>query len=204
MPDNGMNYLQKLAYDSIEDKQSFYRRIDDELEIRLFGGEHAEELYCLINANRDHLRKWLPWVDRTQSIKDVHEYIINVSLQNCQDKGFSCAILYSGKLAGAIAHHQIDQSNRSVKLGYWLDQQLTGKGLVTRCCAEIIKHTFENMSINRISINAAVENMQSRAIPERLGFVFEGIKRDAEWLGSHFVNHAVYSLLRAEWLKDMS
>ena len=56
------------------------------------------------------------------------------------------------------------------------------------------------MNINRIQIKAATENLKSRAIPERLGFTFEGIERDAELHTRGFVDLAIYGLLKNDWL----
>ena len=60
--------------------------------------------------------------------------------------------------------------------------------------------SFGTLKLNKIEIEAAVENYKSRAIPERLGFIHEGTIRDGEWLYDHFVDWALYGMRAAEWL----
>jgi ribosomal-protein-serine acetyltransferase len=68
-----------------------------------------------------------------------------------------------------------------------------------RACAGLIAYAFDDLQLNRIAIAAALENRKSRALAERLGFTFEGVRREAEWLYDHYVDHALYGLLRREW-----
>jgi ribosomal-protein-serine acetyltransferase len=65
-------------------------------------------------------------------------------------------------------------------------------------CRAVIAHGFGALGLHRVSIRCAVENRRSRAIPERLGFTFEGVARGSEWLYDHFVDHAIYGLLRTD------
>ncbi|MBI4220372.1 MAG: GNAT family N-acetyltransferase, partial [Chloroflexi bacterium] len=46
---------------------------------------------------------------------------------------------------------------------------------------------------------AAVDNIRSRAIPERLGFTFEGVQRQAALVNGKYQDLAIYSLLASEW-----
>lgn len=50
-----------------------------------------------------------------------------------------------------------------------------------------------------VEIRAGVRNTRSRAIPERLGFVQEGIERGAERGSRGFYDVVVYSMLEDEW-----
>ena len=49
--------------------------IDDNLELHQMTIEHKEELFLLIDNNRNHLRKWLPWVDDIKSVLDEENFI---------------------------------------------------------------------------------------------------------------------------------
>ncbi len=58
------------------------------------------------------------------------------------------------------------------------------------------------MDLNRVQINCAVENLRSRAVPERLGFKLEGTLRQTEILEDKSGNWAIYGLLKSEWKSD--
>jgi ribosomal-protein-serine acetyltransferase len=63
----------------------------------------------------------------------------------------------------------------------------------------VIDHLFKVLNLNRVQINCNVENIRSRAIPERLGFKQEGVLREVEWLHDRFGDWAVYAMLRRDW-----
>lgn len=51
----------------------------------------------------------------------------------------------------------------------------------------------------RLEVRAATENHRSRRVPERLGFVKEGVLRDAERINDRYIDHIVYSVLAEDW-----
>jgi ribosomal-protein-serine acetyltransferase len=58
------------------------------------------------------------------------------------------------------------------------------------------------LTATTVSVGAfvtGVRNSKSCAIPERLGCRREGVRRQAEWLYDHFVDHVVYAALTSEW-----
>lgn len=114
-------------------------------------------------------------------------------------QGFTCAIEFRGRIVGVAGYHPIRWNNKSVEIGYWLAREAVGHGIMTKCCRVLISHAFAVYGLNRVQIPAAVGNRRSRAIPERLGFTWEGVIRDAEWLYDHFVDHAMYSILSRDW-----
>ena len=63
-----------------------------------------------------------------------------------------------------------------------------------------VDYAFRELKLNRVEVRCAEENSKSRAIPERLGFVKEGIIREAEWIYDHYVDDVVYGILSREWL----
>jgi ribosomal-protein-serine acetyltransferase len=177
-------------------------RLNDDVALELLEVRHADELFRVTDANRAHLREWLPWVDGTTSPEDTKAFIQVVRKQLYDNKGFQTAIRFRGALVGVVGHHGINWANRSSSLGYWLSEDAQRRGIMTEACRAYTSHAFATLKLNRMEIRCAVENRKSRAIPERLAFRSEGTIRQAEWLYDHFVDHVVYGMLASEWGHD--
>lgn len=177
----------------------FFHTVNEQTTLRVIEPPHSLELFQLLDANRDHLRRWHPWVDILRSEKDVARAIIAWRQQDENQQGFYAGIWFDGRLCGMINHLNVDWSNHRTSFSYWLDAAHQGRGIMTECCRAMIAHSFNTWKLNRITIECATENTRSRAIPERLGFKFEGIIREVEWLGDHHADHAIYGLLKSEW-----
>lgn len=179
----------------------FSFQVDEEIAIQLLQQHHKGELYELIDTNREHLRKWLLWVDKRKSADDF-ETIIPIWIQNYADNnGFDAGIRYNGKLVGMIGLHYIDWKNSSTSIGYFLSEEAQGQGIITRSVTALLNYLFDTLNIHRVEIQCAVNNHKSIAIPKRLGFVKEGIKRDGQWLYDHYEDLITYSLLSNDWNK---
>jgi ribosomal-protein-serine acetyltransferase len=74
-----------------------------------------------------------------------------------------------------------------------------GRGLVTRACRALIDIAFDELGLHRVVIRAGVENVRSRAVPERLGFTYEGVAREEGRGSGGFYDLAVYGMLDREW-----
>lgn len=75
---------------------------------------------------------------------------------------------------------------------------------MTKVAKALTNYAFTHLNLNKVEIRAAVGNKKSRSVPERLGFVNEGIIRQAEWLYDHYVDITVYGVLANEWRENNS
>src|SRR3954466_13461514 len=96
------------------------------LELRLLEERHAPVVFARVNAERDHLRRWLPWVDATHSEDDTLAFIRASLEQFAGNAGFVAGIWSQEAFAGVIGTHKIDWLNRRVELGYWLGERFQG------------------------------------------------------------------------------
>jgi ribosomal-protein-serine acetyltransferase len=161
--------------------------IDGRVALRVLREDDAAELFALTDANRGYLRRWLPWVDLVASEDDSRSFLATVTAQREEGRGPTFGIMCDDMLVGIG------------EIGYWLAPHSQGRGVMTQCCRFAVRYGFLTLDLNRIQIAAGTENRESRAVPERLGFKFEGILRARENLYGTFIDHAMYSLLRSEF-----
>ncbi|MEX1000105.1 MAG: GNAT family protein, partial [Thermodesulfobacteriota bacterium] len=157
----------------------FRLKIDVESELELINQSHADELFDLVDDNREYLKEWLPWLDNNRYFQNTIDFIKISQIQYERNETVQFALMYKGKVAGVVGYHRIDWLNRSTSIGYWLGEQYQGKGLITKSCSKVLDYSFDRMGLNRIEIRCATENLKSRAIPKRLGFKEEGLIREA-------------------------
>jgi ribosomal-protein-serine acetyltransferase len=171
----------------------------DDRWMRLLEYADAEELYALIDANRDYLARWMPFVSQTYSTADSLAFIRSAQRQLAENRGMQLAIVSGEALIGVAGFHRIDWVSRSTSIGYWLAEDRQGAGTMTLAAAAMVDHAFGVWELDRVEIRAGVENNRSRAIPERLGFREAGILRGAERIGARVIDHVIYATTRAEW-----
>jgi ribosomal-protein-serine acetyltransferase len=171
--------------------------VHKDVTLRILAPSEGHLLYAVVDANREHLRQWLPWVAETTQVAVSRRFLEQLFAAYEQRKSIHYGIFLNGELVGMVGFHAFDWRNRLTSLGYWLAAGACGRGIMRKCVAVCIDEAFR-LGMNRISIRCAVGNERSRRIPVALGFKSEGIQRQAEWLNGRFVDLEVFSLLASE------
>lgn len=172
--------------------------IDSELKLKIYRQPDLDTLFEMVDRNREHLRPWMGWADDRDRGK-VESFIKRGLDQVANNNGFQAGIWYRDQLAGSIGFHYWNFIDGTTELGYWLDQDMQGRGIMTRACAAMIDFAFDEIGLNRVEIHCVEENTKSRAVPERLGFTQEGIMRHSVYHLEKYQNMVIYGLLKSEW-----
>lgn len=180
----------------------FEKQIQDGVYIKLLEERHAPAAFAAVERDRAYLGEWLPWVDQTTEV-DYTASFIKMSLEQfAQNEGLAAGIWRGDELIGTIGTHKIDWLNRKVEIGYWLASRFQGRGIVTAACRALIDHAFREWKLNRVEIHCAAGNEKSCAIPERLGFQFEGVLREAQLVSGEYHDIRVYAMLFRDWKRE--
>lgn len=174
-------------------------RVDDEIELRLNELRYAEEYFALTVRNIEHLRVWMPWATPELTLEVTKAYLQGSMQQFAEGVGLPTNLWYRGQLVGSIGCVRMSWEKRRTEIGYWLDKDMQGKGIITRASRALVTYAFQEYGLNKVEIHAAAENRQSRAVAERLGFTLEGTIRQVEWLNGRAHDMVIYGMLASEW-----
>jgi ribosomal-protein-alanine N-acetyltransferase len=104
-------------------------------------------------------------------------------------------LTYEGRLVGQVTVSGVTYGSlRAAHIGYWLDQQYAGHGLMPFAVAMVCDHAFDTMHLHRLEIAMRVENVPSRRVAEKLGFRFEGVRPRYLHIDHAWRDHLVYAL----------
>lgn len=176
--------------------------IDDELLLRSFQPEDGAELFRAVDESRPHLRPWLNWVDPTTKPEHSVQFIHQSLQQLNNQEAIALGIFSRQHIIGSIGMHNWDHTLRKAQLGYWIDAEHEGRGIVQRCMQRFIKFLFEKTDLNKLEIHFVPTNKRSAVVAERLGFKTEGILRQSILRNGMLEDIVVTGLLKSEWNRD--
>ncbi len=133
-------------------------QVDEEIELRYKHPQHAQLLFDLIEKNRAYLREWMSWVKTTKSIEDTLAFFKRYKGISIFEEQYPMEIWYQGKLSGMTGFNQGSKVNNHIDIGYWISQDLQGRGIVTRSVQALTKYAIENAGLNKVILKVAANN----------------------------------------------
>lgn len=85
-------------------------------------------------------------------------------------------------------------------VGYKIDHEAEGKGLMAEALRAAIGHVFDQMRLHRVMANYQPDNERSAQLLARLGFVVEGYARDYLHIGGSWRDHVLTALTNRRWI----
>jgi RimJ/RimL family protein N-acetyltransferase len=76
----------------------------DSLGVRPLEPEDATELHALVEANRAHLARWMPWAAE-QDRDGTERFLAEAEAQFARDDGFQARIAPEGEIVGVAGFH---------------------------------------------------------------------------------------------------
>ncbi len=169
--------------------------------LRPYAMTDADALFAVIDSNRVRLARWFHWVDDAVDASSQTAYIESRVHDGRSLDGNG--IWVGDDLAGGC-DLMISGSDDVGELGFWLDEEFVGRGLVTRAAQALMTRGYEDEGLHRTQLRAGVDNLRSRAVAKRLGMREEGVLRGAGKVGGGlYVDLVIYGQVVDDWRKTV-
>lgn len=110
------------------------------------------------------------------------------------------AVEADGNLVGTVGLHEIDSHLRTARLGLLIFRAADrGKGFGRAAIMGILERGFVPFGLNKVYLNVFAENVSSRTMYAKMGFVEEGVLRQEYLLDGKYHDMVRMSMLRSEW-----
>ncbi|MET0386555.1 MAG: GNAT family N-acetyltransferase [Polyangiales bacterium] len=152
-------------------------------------------------ANHDHFREVSPrrpegfhtesaWAERAITLRE----------ESLAGRALQLLLITRDDPRGIAGHinftNLIRDAFQACYLGYGLDRQVVGSGLLTEALSASIPYVFETLGLHRIMANYIPTNERSGRVLRRLGFNVEGYARDDLQLDDVWKDHIMTALTR--------
>jgi RimJ/RimL family protein N-acetyltransferase len=104
------------------------------------------------------------------------------------------------RCVGEVVLNGLDPANRSCAFRISLiGPSVYGRGYGTEATRLILAHAFDTVGLHRVALEVYDLNPRARHVYDKLGFVVEGVLRDALWWEDRFHDAIAMSMLAPEW-----
>lgn len=135
-----------------------------------------------IRASINELKPWLPFAQTTPTAEETEINILEAHLLFMKKENLRYLIFSkeTGEFIGSTGFHSIEWEIPKMEIGYWINTEASGFGYMSEAISALTDLALNGFGCKRLEIRCDAENYKSRAIPEKLGFVLEGVLHNDE------------------------
>jgi ribosomal-protein-alanine N-acetyltransferase len=151
--------------------------------------------------NADWLRRWDATMPPGAGTRPGSYRQVVRRLRRLARQGLSMpfAIEVDGRFVGQVTVNNIVRgSAQFASIGYWLDQDVAGRGIMPRAVAMAIDHCFTGAGLHRIEICIRPENTNSLRVVEKLGLQEVGFAPRFLHIDGQWRDHRIFAITTEE------
>jgi ribosomal-protein-alanine N-acetyltransferase len=168
----------------------------ERLRLRPFESADAPALFAL--ARNPTVTSFTLW-DSHRTIDDsqtfIDEYARGRYLERQPDP-YAITLAATGDLLGACGCFWASQPNRCMELGYWIAEPFWSRGYAAEAAKALVQHAFATYPVERVQAHYMDGNTASGRVLEKIGMMFEGVRRRGLFHRERFWDLHCYAVLR--------
>jgi [ribosomal protein S5]-alanine N-acetyltransferase len=104
-------------------------------------------------------------------------------------------------LIGTVGAFYSSEAHRCKELAYALHPKFWGQGIIVEAAISLLDWCLAHYEIARLQCRCKAPNHASRRVMEKIGFVYEGTKRESLRHRGQYWDMLEYSILPREWIR---
>jgi ribosomal-protein-alanine N-acetyltransferase len=172
--------------------------VEGRVGLRPIGQRDARAWREVRRRNADWLRPWeasVPQADE-DAAPTFGAMVRRLRREARERRTLPFVVTYDGRLVGQLTVGGISWGSlRSGYIGYWIDRDVAGRGVMPTAVAMATDHCFGALRMHRIEVNIRPENVASRRVVEKLGFRYEGLRPRYLHIDGDWRDHLSYALV---------
>jgi len=153
-----------------------------EMLVRLIEKEDGEELYSLVERNRERLIMYFPKtsgiIKDPETAKKFARQKVKQALER-EQFNFVIALKSHPEIIGMVMVKNIDWTIPKGELAYFIDENYEGIGITSNAVKWVVNHCFGELEMEKLYIKFDPENLGSKKVAIKNGFEKEGfLKRE--------------------------
>ncbi len=171
---------------------------DEESGVRLRPLSHREQRVW--RRLRSQNAEWLaPWEasspDGGDLVRGYASMVRQLNRNARRGLALPLAIEVDGDLAGQVSVGGVAWGSlRSCAVGYWVGQDVAGRGVAPTAVALATDHCLFTLGLHRVEVNIRPENHASLRVVEKLGFRDEGLRERFLHIDGAWRDHRTFAL----------
>ena len=170
----------------------------ENLFLRQIHSNDAKEVFAL-RSNAETM-KFIPR-PLAETIEDAEKFITecNESIAKNDLLNWAIATKEDDKLIGMIGFFRMQPENFRGEIGYILNPNFHGKGIMKEATERALKYGFEILNFHSIEAVIDPNNSSSEKLLQRTGFTKEAHFKENFFYKDAFLDTVIYSLLKKDW-----
>lgn len=184
--------------------QSSIELRSDRISVQPFESSGAQQVLDYFIRNKEHLAPTdPPHPAGFHTLGFWEERIARSRMESTDESAFRFVLKLptdDKRIVGTVNLTQVFKGPfQACYLGYGIDRDHEGKGLMTEALKLVIGFAFGKLNLHRIMANHLVENTRSAALLKKLGFQQEGIAKEYLYISGAWKDHVLNSLTNSNW-----
>lgn len=174
------------------------------LTLRRWITADALQLSAAVEANLEHLRPWMPWIN-AEPLSAGNRVALIDQWQAEWERGGDVVIgvFLDGEVVGSSGLHR-RRGPSTLEIGYWVHQDHTRQGIATELSAALTSSAFTVAGIDQVEIHHDKANIASAGVPRRLGYTFIEETQDSVTSPGEVGLDCRWMMNREDWMNKIA